>query len=401
MDIPLDEVIHFDCVTHHPQTSAVKDADGAVTFAVYEEATDTDIGVGGSMTKRTSLTGNYRGSFTASAANGFEVGKWYSIIGSATVNGRDGKAILKHFRIVLAESVVGEPKVDVGALGGVAQSLTDLKDFADDGYDPSTNKVQGVVLVDTLTTYTGNTVQTGDSFARIGATGSGLTSLATQASVDVIDGIVDTILVDTNELQGDWTNGGRLDLIVDAILDDTDLIDDATSGLAKIATDAAAILVDTGTTLDGRIPAALVGGRMDANMGAISADATAADNAEAFFDGTGYAGTGNVIPTVTTVTTVTNLTNAPTSGDLTATMKTSVNAEVLDVLNVDTFAEPSAVPAATSSIFAKIRWLFALARNKVTQTATTQALRNDADDANIATATVGDDGATATRGEWS
>ena len=54
-------------------------------------------------------------------------------------------------------------------LGGVAQSLTDLKDFADDGYDPSTNKVQGVVLTDTVTTYTGNTPQTGDAFARLGA----------------------------------------------------------------------------------------------------------------------------------------------------------------------------------------------------------------------------------------
>lgn len=32
---------------------------------------------------------------------------------------------------------------------------------------------------------------------------------------------VDAILADTNELQTDWTNGGRLDLIVDAILDDT------------------------------------------------------------------------------------------------------------------------------------------------------------------------------------
>lgn len=38
--------------------------------------------------------------------------------------------------------------------------------------------VARVTLTDTLTTYTGNTVQTGDSFARIGATGSGLTSLA-------------------------------------------------------------------------------------------------------------------------------------------------------------------------------------------------------------------------------
>lgn len=39
-------------------------------------------------------------------------------------------------------------EVDVTAIGGDAQSATDLKDFADAGYDPATNKVQGVVLVD-------------------------------------------------------------------------------------------------------------------------------------------------------------------------------------------------------------------------------------------------------------
>ncbi len=38
------------------------------------------------------------------------------------------------------------------------------------------------------------------------------------------------------------------------------------------------------------------------NVAQISGDSTAADNAESFFDGTGYAGTGNTIPTVTTVT---------------------------------------------------------------------------------------------------
>ncbi len=37
------------------------------------------------------------------------------------------------------------------------------------------------------------------------------------------------------------------------------------------------------------------------DVGMISGDSGAADNAESFFDGTGYAGTGNVIPTVTTV----------------------------------------------------------------------------------------------------
>lgn len=63
---------------------------------------------------------------------------------------------------------------------------------------------------------------------------------------------LDAKLANTNEVTAarmgaltDWIDGGRLDLIIDAILNDTDLIDDATSGLAKIATDVAAVLVDT------------------------------------------------------------------------------------------------------------------------------------------------------------
>lgn len=63
------------------------------------------------------------------------------------------------------------------------------------------------------------------------------------------------------------------------------------------------------------------------NVTQISGDSTAADNAESYFDGTGYAGTNNVIPTVT------NLTNAPGAGDLTATMKTSVQTAATAALN--------------------------------------------------------------------
>ncbi len=37
-------------------------------------------------------------------------------------------------------TIAGVPEVDITHLGGVAQSLLDLKDFADDGYDPTTNK---------------------------------------------------------------------------------------------------------------------------------------------------------------------------------------------------------------------------------------------------------------------
>lgn len=41
--------------------------------------------------------------------------------------------------------------VNLTEIGGVAQSAVDLKDFADSGYDPATNKVEGVKLVDTTT----------------------------------------------------------------------------------------------------------------------------------------------------------------------------------------------------------------------------------------------------------
>lgn len=121
-------------------------------------------------------------------------------------------------------------------------------------------------------------------------------------------------------------------LASDAVAEIADAVwDEATTGHTtsgtfgeQVKTDIDEILIDTGTTLDGRIPAALVGGRMDSNVGAISTDATAADNAEAFFDGTGYAGTGNVIPTVT------NLTNPPSWN---SAWDAEVQSEVQDALD--------------------------------------------------------------------
>lgn len=122
MRIPIDEVVTFDVVTHNPFTGDVSDADAAPTFAVYEDTTDTDVGVGGNMTKRTSLTGNYRGSFTASAANGFEAGKWYSVIVSATVVSTAAKTVAMHFMAVPAESSAGVPDVRATSLGTQAKA---------------------------------------------------------------------------------------------------------------------------------------------------------------------------------------------------------------------------------------------------------------------------------------
>ena len=79
----------------------------------------------------------------------------------------------------------------------------------------------------------------------------------------------------------------------------------------------------------------------------------------------------------------------------------AVNAEVVDALNVDTYAEPSSAPAATASMVSMVHWMFTLARNEQNRTSSQASLRNDADDDNIATASLADDGTTFTRGEWS
>lgn len=83
-----------------------------------------------------------------------------------------------------------------------------------------------------------------------------------------------------------------------------------------------------------------------------------------------------------------------------STAKSEVNAEVLDVLTVDTFAEPGSVPSATATLKDKIGWMQSLSRNKITQTSTTQTLRNDGDSGNISQSTVSDDGTTFTRGKF-
>jgi len=77
----------------------------------------------------------------------------------------------------------------------------------------------------------------------------------------------------------------------------------------------------------------------------------------------------------------------------------AVNAQVVDALSVDTYAELTAPPAATSSLKDKLTWLFMYARNKVTQTATQRKLYRDDGTTVAGTSGTTDDGTTFTKGE--
>jgi hypothetical protein len=80
--------------------------------------------------------------------------------------------------------------------------------------------------------------------------------------------------------------------------------------------------------------------------------------------------------------------------------KTDVNAEVLDVLNTDTFAEPGQeAPGATVSLAKKIGYLYKAWRNRTTQTSTTYSLYADNTTTVDQKSTVSDNGTTFDRGE--
>lgn len=115
----------------------------------------------------------------------------------------------------LVRSTTPANKADISATGEIGLDFDNIKDAT--GAHTLTN-----VTVPVVTTLTGHTVQTGDSYPRLGA------PAGASVSADVAAVKVDTAatLVDTNELQGDWTNGGRLDLILDAILVDTNSLND-------------------------------------------------------------------------------------------------------------------------------------------------------------------------------
>ena len=105
--------------------------------------------------------------------------------------------------------------------------------------------------------------------------------------------------------------------------------------------------------------------------------------------------------TIAGVTTATNLTNAPTSGDLTATMKTSVNDQVVDVIRTDTTAEMSqGAPPAAPTFEEMVAYLYFKMRNKQTTTVSEDAIFNNAGDTKLFKSTISDNGTTFTKQEY-
>jgi len=104
MNVILGRIVTLDFTTHDPLSGQVSDADVLPTCEVFEDNTDIPI-LTPLVTKRTAKTGNYRVTFTASTANGFEIGKSYNVISEATVNSITAKARIAAFIITSGVAV--------------------------------------------------------------------------------------------------------------------------------------------------------------------------------------------------------------------------------------------------------------------------------------------------------
>lgn len=186
----------------------------------------------------------------------------------------------------------------------IADARLDELLAADSDIDGAAPPTVGSVFHELLTKTAGSFTydQTTDSLEALRdnlATASALSTL--QTSVNTIDDFLDTeiadILADTNELQTDWTNGGRLDLLVDAIKAKTDNLPADPADASDIASSFSTVNTKLDTIddfLDTEIAAILAdtnelqtdwtnGGRLDLLIDAIKAktDNLPADPADA------------------------------------------------------------------------------------------------------------------------
>jgi len=201
-------------------------------------------------------------------------------------------------------------------------------------------------------------------------------------------------------------------------------IDAAT--FAPGAIDAAAIAngaIDAATFAAGAINAAAIAdGAIDAltfaagaiNAAAIASDAiTAAKVADGTIDAATFAASA-ITATAIATGAITNAkfaagaidaaaiaTNAIDADALAADALAEINAQVVDALAVDTYAEPGQeTPGATITLAAKIGYLYKFLRNRVTSTATTISVYNDDATTVAHKSTHSDDATTYDRGEF-
>lgn len=338
-DITLEDTFYHDFSTRAFGTGIPTTLAGTPVLSVLEENNATPITAGVSVSvDRASVAGLNMATIVATAANGYENDKGYSVyISTGTVGGVSvvGEKVGEFTIGKLLKPTTAGRKLDVTATGAAGIDWANIENPTT-AVDLSGTDIQ---LVDTTTTNTDmrgtDSAGTAAELAKVPKSDSTVTWNAT--ALGSINAECDTALAD---------------------------YDGPTNAEMEARTLVAASYFD---------PAA----DTVANVTLVATTTTNTDMR-------GTDGANTVVPDAAGV----------------AATPAEVNAEVLDVLTVDTFAEPGqGAPAATTTILGRLQYLYKAWRNQSEQTATTSSLYNDAGSVVDQKATVSDDGTTFTKGE--
>jgi hypothetical protein len=401
MIVPQGDTYYLKFTTRSFSTGAPATLSGTPAISVYEENNATQITSGITLTADyDSVTGLNDVAIVASSGNGYEVGKYYSVvITTGTVGGVSVVGeVVGHFRCGPAEASAGVPDVNVTHVGDTSQTAGDLAALI--------TTVDGVV--DNILTDTAEIGTAGAGLTNLGGSGNDWNTTTPPTAAAIADAVwnesadahtsqgslgelMSFILTDTaaiptvqNIVDGVWdesadahTAQGTLGELINDIKTDTAEIGTAGAGLTNIN------LPDQTMNITGNIT-----GNLSGSVGSVTGNVG------------GVAGT---ITTLDALDTAQDTQHASTQADIAALNDLSaaeVNAEVVDALSTDTYAEPGqGAPAATASLAAKLNYLYKAWRNKSTQTATQYSLYADDTTTVDQKATVSDDGTTATKGE--
>jgi hypothetical protein len=272
----------------------------------------------------------------------YAVGSQYWVIVSAvTIDAQTVNFIAATFRIVPAEASAGVPDVNVASIDANAITATSI---AADAITAA--KVAADVHAEAADAVWNEVVSGHQTDSTFGKAFDGAVTATGVWIADVTEGTLTNptaTFADANwdELQSAHVGAGTF---------------------GAIATEIASILVDTGTTLDNKL------------------DDLASDVSAILTD------TGTTLPA--------------TLAALNDISAADVNAEMVDVMETDTHAQPGQeAPAATTSYSLMMRYNYKMMRNRKEQTATTFSLYNDGQTAVDQKSAVSDDGTTAVRDE--
>jgi hypothetical protein len=387
----IDDYVTLVATTHRFSSGAAY-APTSITYTVYEDATDVQIVTATAMTNFDSETGFYLDRIQCTSAIGYETGKTYTALIKATVDGVAAIAY-RQWRVVTALTADIYARIGAPAGASIAADLVVIDNFVDDiesRLGTPSNLGSGATVAANLADIEG---QTDD----IGVAGAGLTAIPAATIADAV----------WNAATGSYGTAGTYGLLIETDLDATVSSRLATAGYtAPDNAGIASILADTGT--DGVVVAAA--SKTGYALADATSDAVIADAVWNAATGTyGSAGTygekvealdtGNVTVSSIGAGVITAASVATGAIDADA-LSADAGTELAAAVWAQAMTELASVPGVTGTVLQALEWVFLLSRNKVTQTATTQLLRNDADDATIGTSTLSDDGSTFIRGEF-